>query len=51
MRRLIPVLLVCLLVSGCDLVGGIFKAGLLGGIVLVILVVLVLGWIFGRFRR
>ena len=51
MRRLLPVLLVCLLVAGCSLVGGIFKAGLLGGIVLVVLVLLVLGWIFGRFRR
>jgi hypothetical protein len=50
MRRLLPVLLVCFFVAGCELIGDVFQAGLIGGIVLVILVVLVLGWIFGKFR-
>jgi hypothetical protein len=50
MRRLLPVFLLSLFVAGCELIGDVFQAGLIGGVVLVILVVVVLGWIFGKFR-
>jgi hypothetical protein len=50
MRRLYPVLLVSLLLAGCSLVGGIFKAGLLGGIVMVVLVLAIVFWLFGKAR-
>ena len=51
MRRLPILLLVSLLVTGCELAGDIFKGGLITGVILVVVVVLVIGWIFGRFRK
>ena len=51
MRRLFPLLLVSLLVAGCEMVGDIFQAGLLVGIVMVVIVLAILGWIIGKFRR
>ncbi len=37
--------------SSCEVVGGIFKAGMWVGILLVVLVVGVILWLFGRGRR
>jgi hypothetical protein len=45
MKRLLPLLLLTLGLSGCDLIGGIFKAGFWTAVVLIVLVVLVVGWI------
>ena len=50
MQRLTPILLVSLLLAGCDLVGDIFQAGLVVGIIVVIVIIAILGWIVGKFR-
>jgi hypothetical protein len=51
MLRLILLLVASLSIASCELVGGIFKAGVVGGVILVVLVLGVLFWVFGRFRR
>jgi hypothetical protein len=49
--RLFALLLLATASSGCEIIGGIFKAGVwVGGIVVVVLVVLVL-WIVGKVRK
>ena len=49
--RLLAILLLAVAASGCDIIGGIFKAGVwVGGIVVVLIVVLVL-WIVGKVRK
>jgi hypothetical protein len=49
--RLFMILLLAVAASGCDIIGGIFKAGVwVGGIVVVLVVVLVL-WIVGKVRK
>jgi hypothetical protein len=49
--RLFMILLLAVAASGCDIIGGIFKAGVwVGGIVVVLIVVLVL-WIVGKIRK
>jgi hypothetical protein len=49
--RLFTILLLAVAASGCDIIGGIFKAGVwVGGIVVVLIVVLVL-WIVGKIRK
>jgi hypothetical protein len=45
MKRLLPLLLLTLSLGGCEIVGGIFKAGFWTAIVLVVLVIAVAGWI------
>lgn len=50
MQRLPLVLLVSLLVAGCDLIGDIFQAGLVVGIIVVVIIIAILGWIVGKFR-
>jgi hypothetical protein len=37
--------------SGCGVVEGIFKAGMVWGIILVLLVIFGIFWLFGRGRR
>ncbi len=49
--RSLPLLLVLVLVTGCELVGDIFKAGVGVGIFLVILVVAVIIWAIAKFRN
>ncbi|HRN99208.1 MAG TPA: hypothetical protein PLA69_07855 [Flavobacterium sp.] len=49
--RTLPLLLVLVLVTGCELVGDIFKAGVGVGIFLVILVVAVIIWAIAKFRN
>jgi len=46
------VVLLALLVpsAGCEIIGGIFKAGLWVGAIMVALVVLVVFWIVGKMR-
>ena len=51
MRRLSLLLFVSLLLAGCDLVGDIFQAGLVVGLVIMVVIIAILGWIVGKFRR
>lgn len=46
-------LLVILAVSsaGCEVVGGIFKAGMWVGVIMVALILIVIFWIMGKVRR
>jgi len=47
----IAVALALLSLQGCEIVGGIFKAGVWVGIVLVVLVLAGLYWIVAKLRR
>jgi hypothetical protein len=40
-----------LLLGGCDLIGGIFKAGMWVGVLGVVAVVVIIGLIMSRFRK
>lgn len=45
-------LLLPFLLTGCDLIGGIFEAGFYGGIIVVLLVLAILGYIVYKiFKR
>lgn len=44
-------IVVPLLISGCDLIGGIFKAGMWVGVLAVVVVIAIIVWIASRFRR
>jgi hypothetical protein len=45
-RNILPLLLVCMLgLSSCELIGGIFKAGYVTGIVVVVLFIAIVGGI------
>jgi hypothetical protein len=37
--------------TGCQLIGDIFKAGMWTAVIIIVLVVLIIGWIISRFRR
>lgn len=37
--------------SGCEVVGGIFKAGMWVGVIMVALILVVVFWIMGKMRR
>lgn len=37
--------------SSCEVVGGIFKAGMWTSVIIIVVVVLVIIWIIGRARR
>ncbi|MDQ3068414.1 MAG: hypothetical protein M3R55_01635 [Acidobacteriota bacterium] len=49
--RVLLVVLMAVTVAGCGVIGGIFKAGLWVGVILVVLVLLLGGFIASRFRR
>jgi hypothetical protein len=49
--RLLLIALLALVASGCGVVGGIFKAGVYLGAILVILIVVVILFIVGKARR
>jgi hypothetical protein len=48
--RLLLLFLVSVLMSACDLVGDIFQAGFVVGIIGIIILIAVISWIFGKFR-
>ena len=50
-RGLMPVLLLSVTLGGCELVGDIFQAGLVVGIIAVVLIIGAIAWIAKRFRR
>lgn len=51
MKKILPVALIaflCTTLSSCELVGGIFKAGVWSGIIVVVVVVALLIWILAK---
>ena len=48
---LLLLLVVLLSLTGCEVIGGIFKAGVWVGILLVLVVLAGLFWIVGKLRR
>lgn len=51
MKRTIPLVLiafVCTTLSSCELIGGIFKAGVWSGILIVVVVVALIIWILAK---
>jgi hypothetical protein len=51
MRRITLLLALSLFASGCELIGDIFQAGFVVGIIIIVLIIAVIGWLIGRFRR
>ncbi len=49
--RLVLLLLLAILASGCSIAGGIFKAGFWSGIIVVVLIVFGIVLFFNRARR
>lgn len=49
--RLLLIVLVAMSASGCEIIGGIFKAGMWVGIIIVVLVLAVIMWLVGKARR
>lgn len=49
LKRL-PLLLPLLLLSGCELVGDIFQAGLVVGIIGIVIALALIWWLIGLFR-
>lgn len=50
MSRLFLVVLLAMSVAGCEVVGGIFKAGLWVGIIMAVLILALVMWIVGKAR-
>lgn len=51
LTRLLLVVLLAVSASGCELIGGIFKAGVWVGAIGIILIVVLLVVIVGKFKR
>jgi hypothetical protein len=49
--RLFLLLLLAMTASGCEIIGGIFKAGIWVGAIVVILIVVLVMWIAGKARK
>jgi hypothetical protein len=49
--RLFLILLLAGAASGCEIIGGIFKAGVWVGVIVVVLVVVLVLWIIGKARK
>lgn len=45
------VALLCIFLSGCEAIEGIFQAGMWWGIIVVIGIIALIGWILSRSRR
>jgi hypothetical protein len=50
LRRITLLLALSLFTAGCELIGDIFQAGFVVGIIIVVVIVAVIGWIVSRFR-
>ena len=48
--RNVLVLLLLLALPACELIGDIFQAGLVVGIIIVLLIVALVGWLLSKFR-
>jgi hypothetical protein len=44
------VVLLSVVVAGCSIIGGIFKAGAIVGILVVVVILAIVFWIAGKFR-
>lgn len=51
LRRISILLTLSLFTAGCELIGDIFQAGLVAGIIIIVLILAVIGWLIGKFRR
>lgn len=51
LRRISLLLALSFFTAGCDLIGDIFQAGLVVGIIIIVLIVAVIWWLVGKFRR
>jgi hypothetical protein len=49
-RRISLLLALSLFTAGCELIGDIFQAGFVVGIIIVLVIVAIVGWILSRFR-
>ncbi len=50
--QLFPLLLLLMITfSGCEVIGGIFKAGLWVGVIIVVAIIAIVIWLFNRFRK
>ena len=49
--RALPLLLLLLVLTGCELVGDIFEAGIWVGIIVVLLAIGLVSWVVGKLRR
>ncbi len=50
LSRLFLIALLAMTLSGCEVIGGIFKAGVWVGIIMAVFVVALLMWIFSKAR-
>jgi hypothetical protein len=50
LARLLFLLTLAVTVSGCEIVGGIFKAGMWVGVIMVVLVVALIVWVMNKAR-
>lgn len=50
LSRLFLIVLLAMTLTGCEVVGGIFKAGMWVGIVMAVVIVALIMWIFGKAR-
>ncbi len=48
--RLFPLLLLAIMASGCNIIGGIFKAGFWSGIIVVVVIVVGIVFLVGKTR-
>jgi predicted Na+-dependent transporter len=37
--------------TGCEIIGDIFRAGMWTAVIIIILIVLIIGWLISKFRR
>ena len=49
--RLVVLVTLAMAASGCEAIGAIFKAGMITGVIVVVLIVLVIGFVFNKMRR
>lgn len=49
--RLLLLVTLSVLAAGCEAIGFVFKAGLFSGIIAVVLIVIVVGFLFTKLRR
>lgn len=50
LQRITLLLALSIFTAGCELIGDIFQAGFVVGIIIVLVIVAVIGWIVSRFR-
>lgn len=49
--RLVLLVSLAMASSGCEVIGGIFKAGMVTGVIVVVLILVVAGYGFSKLRR